>query len=173
MNSENKNETPARHSPFRNWMSLAGVVLTLGSFFSFLLLFVLDSLAHFSNPYVGILTYMVAPGFGVMGICLMILGFWIGAPPHCQGRRNARLAHRFFPSARPEESSPFSSPAAVVFLLVSAVGSYQTYHYTESVQFCGEACHGVMKPERVPIKMDRMRALPVSNVMSDRARNGL
>ena len=38
---------------------------------------------------------------------------------------------------------------SVVFLLVSAVGSYQTYHYTESVTFCGETCHGVMQPELV------------------------
>jgi len=34
-------------------------------------------------------------------------------------------------------------------MLVSAIGSYQSYHYTESVQFCGQACHGVMKPEFV------------------------
>ena len=33
------------------------------------------------------------------------------------------------------------------FLLISALGSYQTYEYTESVQFCGQACHTVMKPE--------------------------
>jgi len=37
----------------------------------------------------------------------------------------------------------------VVFLLISALGSYQTYHFTESVNFCGQACHGVMKPEYV------------------------
>ena len=37
----------------------------------------------------------------------------------------------------------------MVFLLISALGSYHTYHFTESVQFCGEACHGVMKPEYV------------------------
>jgi hypothetical protein len=27
------------------------------------------------------------------------------------------------------------------------MGSYHTYHFTESVEFCGEACHTVMKPE--------------------------
>ena len=37
----------------------------------------------------------------------------------------------------------------IVFLLISAIGSYSTYHYTESVQFCGQTCHGVMKPEFV------------------------
>ena len=147
MNSEAKNEK-AGHSPFRNWMSLSGAVLTAGSFFSFLLLFVLDSLAHFSNPYVGILTYMVAPGFGAMGIFLMVLGFWIAR------RRIAR--NGAMPAMRIDLSRPRDRKVlglfivgSVVFLLVSAVGSYQTYHYTESVQFCGETCHGVMKPERV------------------------
>jgi nitrate/TMAO reductase-like tetraheme cytochrome c subunit len=36
---------------------------------------------------------------------------------------------------------------SVVFLLVSAIGSYNTFNFTESVTFCGETCHGVMKPE--------------------------
>ena len=36
---------------------------------------------------------------------------------------------------------------AVLFLLLSAVGSYNSYQFTESVQFCGETCHTVMKPE--------------------------
>ena len=37
--------------------------------------------------------------------------------------------------------------AAVLFSLFSAVGIYQAYHYTESVEFCGLTCHKVMKPE--------------------------
>jgi nitrate/TMAO reductase-like tetraheme cytochrome c subunit len=43
----------------------------------------------------------------------------------------------------------FFLTASVIFLLIAAIGSYQTYHFTESVQFCGQACHGVMKPELV------------------------
>jgi nitrate/TMAO reductase-like tetraheme cytochrome c subunit len=38
---------------------------------------------------------------------------------------------------------------SVLFLLISAIGSYHTYHFTESVTFCGQACHTVMKPELV------------------------
>jgi hypothetical protein len=45
----------------RNWLSLAGLVIALGSLFSFLLLFILDSATHLANPYIGILTYLVAP----------------------------------------------------------------------------------------------------------------
>jgi hypothetical protein len=36
---------------------------------------------------------------------------------------------------------------SVLFLCVTALGSYQAYHYSESVAFCGRLCHSVMKPE--------------------------
>ncbi|SRR6266496_239462 len=38
---------------------------------------------------------------------------------------------------------------AVVLLFVTALGSYQTYQYTESVEFCGKKCHLPMEPEFV------------------------
>lgn len=130
----------------RNWLSLSGLVIAAGSLFSFLLLFLLDSIAHFANPYIGILTYLVAPCFLVTGLLLTVTG---------------ALWHRF--RLRPQAPPPalqidFSRPrdrrilgtfiaGSLCFLLISAVGSYQTYHFTESVQFCGQACHTVMKPE--------------------------
>lgn len=147
MNDESKNQNSAGPSIFRNWISLAGIVLTIGSCFSFLLLFVIDALAHSGNPYVGILTYMVAPGFGAMGVFLTVLGIWIG-------RRRSKV--RGLPALHIDFSRPSDRrklgvfiACSVAFLLVSAVGSYQSYHFSESVHFCGEACHGVMKPEFV------------------------
>lgn len=38
---------------------------------------------------------------------------------------------------------------SVAFLLLSAVGSCSTYHFTESVQFCDRTRHTVMKPEYI------------------------
>ena len=35
----------------------------------------------------------------------------------------------------------------IVFVTASVIGSYQAYHYTESNEFCGTACHHVMGPE--------------------------
>src|ERR1035441_1622257 len=59
-------------SLLRNWMSLSGLVVVIGSLFSFFLLFVLDAVAHFSNPYLGILTYIIAPGFLISGLLLTV-----------------------------------------------------------------------------------------------------
>ena len=35
----------------------------------------------------------------------------------------------------------------VIFSLISAVGSYKAYEFTDSVNFCGQLCHTVMHPE--------------------------
>ena len=148
MNKEPLADKPRWFTAFRNWISMVGFIILLLGVFSFLLLSVLDSLAHVSNPYVGILTYMVAPAFGVLGIFLAILGAWLERRPHVKGD--------FISTVVVDLSQPRDRKILGVFivgglgfLLISAVGSYQTYHYTESVQFCGETCHTVMQPENV------------------------
>src|SRR5215813_11011959 len=138
-----------RTSVFRNWLSLSGLVIIIGSIFSFTLLFLLDAFAHYANPYVGILTYLVAPGFFVIGLLFVGLGAFL------RHRQIVKYSGPFPPIridlklARDRRRFGFFLAGSVVFLLISAIGSYQTYHYTESVQFCGQSCHGVMKPELV------------------------
>ena len=141
---------PVPHSSvFRNWLSLTGLVVVVGSLFSFLLLLLLDALAHFANPYVGILTYLVTPGFLVIGLFLALLGAFLR---HRQiVKTSGPLPPLRIDLTRPRDRRllGFFLAGSVLFLLISALGSYQTYHFTESVQFCGQACHGVMKPEFV------------------------
>ncbi len=150
MQDTKPNSVPSgAHPPLlRNWFSLAGLVIALGSLFSFLLLFVLDAFAHFNNPYVGILTYLVAPGFLILGLALTVFGaLW---------HRHRLKAAVPVPALQIDFSRPRDRrimgifiACSVVFLLVSAVGSYKTYQFTESVQFCGQACHTVMRPELI------------------------
>ena len=140
---------PRRSSVFRNWLSLTGLVVVVGSLFSFFLLLLLDALAHFANPYVGILTYLVAPAFLVLGLFLALLGAFLR---HRQIlKTSGPLPPLRIDLTRPRDRRLFGFflAGSVLFLLISALGSYQTYHFTESVQFCGQACHGVMKPEYI------------------------
>ncbi len=131
----------------RNWLSMAGLVVALGSLFAFLLLFLLDLFAHFANPYVGILTYLVAPGFLVLGLLFIVAGVLV---EYRQGVRTAGIGLTLrFDLARPRDRRflGYFIMGAVAFLFITAVGSYYSYHFTESVQFCGQACHTVMEPE--------------------------
>jgi nitrate/TMAO reductase-like tetraheme cytochrome c subunit len=151
MNPDTFPKTDAEHpfSVFRNWISLSGLVLSMSGLFSFFLLLLLDAMAKQSNPYVGILTYMVAPGFIVGGLVIFVFGGW-------WRRRKIILATGIKPALRvdfslPRDRKTFAAllGCGIFFLFVSAIGSYQTYHFTESVQFCGQSCHQVMKPELV------------------------
>ncbi|MBM3837618.1 MAG: cytochrome C [Verrucomicrobia bacterium] len=133
----------------RNWTSLLGLIIIVASVFAFFLLFLLDSLAHFANPYVGVLTYLVAPAFLVMGLGLFVVGVLLR-------RWKIARSHGVAPPlqidlARPRDRRILGvfMGIAVIFLLFTAMGSYHTYHFTESVEFCGQACHTVMQPELV------------------------
>ncbi|MGD1084355.1 MAG: NapC/NirT family cytochrome c [Verrucomicrobiota bacterium] len=136
-------------SLFRNWVSLAGLVLMASSVFAFVLLFFLDTIAHTSNPYVGILTFLVAPAFFFAG--LMLILFWAWRWRRKMAKANGGAAGLRidvdFSRARDRKLLSFFIPASVGFLLITAIVSYHTYQFTESVQFCGESCHTVMKPE--------------------------
>ena len=138
-----------RFSVFRNWTSLAGLVIAIGSFFAFLLLLFLDLLAPSANPYLGILAYLVVPFFLLGGLLLMAIGLFL------ERRRVIRSADGQPP---PLLLVDFSQPharrnlvlfiaASVAFLLFAAVATYRSYHFSESAQFCGQTCHEVMKPE--------------------------
>src|SRR5262245_52420711 len=74
MSAEPTTEKMPRFGFFRNWLSLAGIVLSMASLFCFALLFLLDSLSHFANPYIGVLTYLLAPSFLFLGIAMSVAG---------------------------------------------------------------------------------------------------
>ncbi len=145
----NEPSGPGRWGAFRNWLSLGGAIVALGGFFAFLLLFVIDVFARHTNPYMGILAYVIAPGFFFLGLFLTLLGRWIYRR-HSRLKGPNALTHPLIINlSRSRDRKVLGGfvAGAIGFLMLTAVGSNRTYHYTESVQFCGQACHTPMKPE--------------------------
>lgn len=138
----------SRLSLFRNWISFVGAVIGLGALFSFLFLFTLDAVAKFSNPYVSILTYMVVPVFLISGMFIAVFGAWFERRRRSKGAGPATLQ---IDLSKPRDRRVLITfiAGSILFLLLSAIGSYNAFHFTESVTFCGETCHKVMKPELV------------------------
>jgi len=141
--------TPAKpRSAFNNWISASGGVLAVGALFSFALLVWMDFTQGDKNPYLGILTYIVAPAFLIAGIGIGLFGAW--AQHRWQIKHSGAAADRWrldFTDDRNRRAILLFGTGGVVSLLLSVSGSYQTYHYAESTQFCGEVCHGAMSPE--------------------------
>jgi nitrate/TMAO reductase-like tetraheme cytochrome c subunit len=125
------------------------MVLAASALFSFFLLFAIDLFAGYPNPYIGILAYLVAPVFFILGLLLTFLGALIRWRTRRRAVRAAAPLAIKIDLSRPRDRKIFGgfAAASVGFLFLSAFGSYQTYHFTESVQFCGQACHTVMSPE--------------------------
>ncbi len=140
----------ATRSDFNNWITAIGVVLAIGALFSFALLVWMDFTQGDKNPYLGIFTYIVAPGFLIAGLGLILFGAW--AQRRWLVKHGATMPDRWrldFKDRSQRRRLVLFALGALAFVMLSAFGSYQTFHYSESTQFCGEVCHQAMNPEFV------------------------
>jgi nitrate/TMAO reductase-like tetraheme cytochrome c subunit len=141
---------PRPRSHFNNWISAIGAVIAVGALFSFALLVWMDFTQEEKNPYLGIFTYLVAPGFLITGLTTIFFGAW--AQRRWALKHAATMPDKWrldFSDGKQRRLIVLFGCGAAVFLLLSVFGSYQTYHYSESVQFCGQVCHSAMNPEFV------------------------
>jgi nitrate/TMAO reductase-like tetraheme cytochrome c subunit len=146
-NPANSRSALAR-SAFNNWISAIGAVLAVGALFSFAFLVWMDFSQGEKSPYLGILTYVVAPLFLIAGIAMVLVGALMQrryALKHAGDRPDRWQID--FGNRRQRRILATFAISGVAFVMLSAFGSYQTYHYSESTQFCGEVCHKAMSPE--------------------------
>src|SRR6185436_7940009 len=124
--------SPKPRSNFNNWISAIGGVIALGALFSFALLVWMDFTQGDKHPYLGIFTYLVAPGFLITGLAMVFCGAWAQrrwAIKHATVPDKWRLD---FTDIQQRRRVILFGSGALVFILLSAFGSYQTYHYSES-----------------------------------------
>src|SRR6185503_17561244 len=135
---------------FRNLISFIGAAIVVASLTSILFLFLTEMLGGRSKPYLGIFTYIIFPAVMIFGILVVLVGMLI--------ERRRRRRAKSSDSSRPYPTIDLNDPRRrrslmtfsvlmFVFLFVSAFGSYRAYEFTDSVVFCGQLCHEVMKPE--------------------------
>ena len=134
---------------FRNSMSYFGGLLSIGA----AALVLLTTLAEFSlkapSPYIGIIGYMILPGFLGMGIMLILLGMRREAV-----RRKRTGATEAMPYPKLDLNDPAQRKRFGYGLVIGSLlgvilmwAGYNGFLFTESVTFCGEICHTVMEPE--------------------------
>lgn len=136
---------------FRNYISFAGALVVIAAVVSILLLFLIELTQASDNPYLGIITYVVLPAFLLFGLLVILIGMLLE-----RRRRRRSPDSEILPYPKIDLNEPGQRRLAIViltlsfiFVCASAFGSYRAYEYTESVEFCGQACHTVMKPEFV------------------------
>ncbi|HWW82104.1 MAG TPA: hypothetical protein VNZ26_00800, partial [Vicinamibacterales bacterium] len=133
----------------RSPTSVAGMVLTTISVALFLVVFLADLFGLHSNPYLGIVYFLVLPGLFAIGLLLIPLGAWVERRRRAAGKPPSAVR---WPRIDLNNSTQ-RTIAMIVFALsignvvIVALGAYRGIEYMDSVQFCGQACHTAMRPE--------------------------
>jgi nitrate/TMAO reductase-like tetraheme cytochrome c subunit len=134
----------------KNTVSLIGLAIVIVAIANIIFLFLVDMVSATPSPYIGILAYMIMPGLLILGILLMFLGVYLERRRRARGLPDAaQFPNIDLNNPRQRSSVAFLLSFIVIFALLSAVGSYKAYEFTDSVSFCGQLCHTVMHPEYV------------------------
>jgi len=132
----------------RNPISIMGLAVAAVALGNILFLFFRDVTQPHPSPYVGIMAYMVAPGFFVVGLALTVFGAIYYRHRHLSAEGiSSRYFHLDLSDPAHRGAAAFFLTFLVVFILMSVIGSYRAYEFTDSVSFCGQLCHSVMAPE--------------------------
>ncbi len=142
-------ERPPHPRLFRNWLTLSGAALALVSLANILFLLFLDVFEVRAKPYIGVFTYMVFPVVLILALLLIPVGVLV---ERWRRRRRAPGEIPAFPQIDlnvPSHRQAFGLfiGFTAFFLVLSSVGSYRAYQFSDSVTFCGQVCHSVMTPE--------------------------
>ena len=133
----------------KNWLSIIGSIIAIINFILIILLFVISTLFDKASTYLGLFIYIILPGFLVFGLILIPVGMYF---------RRVSIRKNISPEAarlpvvdlnNPKQKNTFImfSIGTIVFLFLTTYGSFEAFHLTESVPFCGTLCHRVMEPE--------------------------
>lgn len=139
---------------YYNPISLLGSILASVSIIIilfFLISQLLFNIQEDSGSYVGLFIYIVLPVFLIIGLILIPVGM---------SRRSKRLKREGddgklkgividLTDQRQWNAVAVFIIVTIFFLLLTGIGSYRAFHYSESVEFCGTLCHTVMEPEYV------------------------
>lgn len=139
-----------KHLPdiFYNPVSLAGAALASVSFATILFLTCVGFLQKKPPAYLGIIAYVALPTPLIIGLLIIPVGIWRERHRLREGKPASRMVFKLDLNVPQQRAAlTYFSSFTIIFLLFSAFGSYQTFQWTESVEFCGETCHTVMQPE--------------------------
>ncbi|HEY6968690.1 MAG TPA: NapC/NirT family cytochrome c [Candidatus Angelobacter sp.] len=131
-----------------NLLSLIGVVIVTIAGVTWLALLPATIRAAAFHPYVGILIYLGLPALFVIGLLLIPIGIYFN--------RRSQVKKGIYPANFPpldlhnpelRKVIAFVGVTTILNLLIAGQVSYAAVRYMDSVSFCGQTCHTVMKPE--------------------------
>ena len=134
---------------FNNKISFIGALIASVTFMTILFFFALSLIFEQSSNYLGLFTFIILPVFLIIGLLLIPIGMIIRTR---RLKRKADLAYERpwlidLNEKRHRNAAIIFGAGTIILLFLSGIGTYEAFHYSESVEFCGKLCHQVMEPE--------------------------
>ncbi|NOZ47581.1 MAG: cytochrome C [Chlorobi bacterium] len=135
---------------YYNTLSYIGTLVAGLSLLLIIFLFMITYFFHVGSSYIGLFLYIIIPSLLVLGLIIIPVGMFFE-------RRRNRLEEKGkikkskliidLNNYRHRNAVFIFTLGTIVFIFLTGIGSYEAFHITESVKFCGTTCHTVMKPE--------------------------
>jgi len=136
------NNQPAWFILTRHWLSLAGVALVTTAGISWLFVLPQQIRGHVSNPYIGIIVFLILPIVFFLGLALIPIGVYLSKRQIRQGLPGAGFDRR----AALHRLAWFFGVITLVNVIIGTQVTYRAVEHMETPQFCGATCH-TMHPE--------------------------
>jgi len=132
-----------------NPLSLIGSILTGISVVIILFFLVGMWLFDIGGDYLGLFVFIILPVFLLVGLILIPVGMVRRTKRMKRGDGESIGFVLDMNNRRHWNATAVFIFSTFLFLLLTGIGSYKAFHYTESNEFCGMLCHKVMEPEYV------------------------
>jgi len=136
---------------FYSWTTIIGAALAFISLLLIVFLMAISLVFDRGDSYSGLITYIILPVFLVLGLLMIPIGALRKRKKIKSGEDDASEKLPIVNLNDPGQRTAVMIfvVGSTIFLLLSSIGSYEAFHYTESNEFCGTLCHNVMEPEYV------------------------
>ncbi len=132
----------------RNTVSMGGIVVATISAVLFLVVFFLDLLGLHTNPYLGIVFFLILPGFFISGLLLIPLGLVLARRRVAAGKPIQMAWPRLDLNEPAHRRTAFIVLVlTLVNVIIVSLAAYRGIEFMDSPTFCGQVCHEVMEPE--------------------------
>ena len=134
----------------RHPVTILGAALVTLSALLFLVVYALELFGWHTNPYIGIVFFLLMPGLFAFGLLLIPLGVWLERRARARGTPRRRLWPVIDPNATGHQQIIAAvGVLTIVNVVIVSLAAFRGVEYMDSVPFCGQVCHEVMEPEFV------------------------
>src|SRR5664279_5802625 len=123
----------------KNWLTIIGSIIAGINLALIILLFIISTIFNKGNTNLGLFIYIILPGFMLLGLLLIPIGM---IRERRRIRKEGVVGESRFPKIdlndpRHRNAFVIFTITTIIILFLYTLGSFQAFHITESVEFCG------------------------------------